>query len=178
MSVDQVTLRPVAEDDLSVLELFLTDPEAASFQWFGWWDTGRWRRQWAQNRMLGDDAGQLMVVRGDERLGFVAWRKIASTRTTYYWNMGITLLPEARGKGVGTEAQRQLVHYLFAHTLVMRIEADTEVENIAEQRALEKAGFTREGVLRSVAFRNGRWRDCVRYSILRDDVSPTADIHR
>ncbi|MGI3201592.1 GNAT family N-acetyltransferase [Streptomyces sp. GLT-R25] len=73
---------------------------------------------------------------------------------------------------MGTRAQRLLVEYLFAHTQVVRIEADTEVENIAEQRALEKAGFTREGVLRSVGFRDGRWRDGVRYSVLRDDVAP------
>jgi RimJ/RimL family protein N-acetyltransferase len=84
--------------------------------------------------------------------------------------MGIGLLPEARGKGWGTQAHRELVRYLFAHTTVVRIEADTEAENIAEQRALEKAGFTREGVLRSVGFRDGRWRDGVRYSILRDDL--------
>lgn len=73
---------------------------------------------------------------------------------------------------MGTRAQRLLVEYLFAHTQVVRIEADTEVENIAEQRALEKTGFTREGVLRSAGFRDGRWRDAVRYSVLRDDVAP------
>ncbi len=110
-----------------------------------------------------------MVVRGTERLGFVAWRQVRPTRTTTYWNMGINLLPEARGQGVGTEAQRQLVHYLFANTTVVRIEADTEAGNIPEQRALEKVGFTREGVLRSIAFRDGQWRDGVRYSILRGE---------
>ena len=173
MSVDRVALRPVAEDDLPVMERFLSDRETAEpFQRFGWWDTRRRRRQWAEHGLLTDDAGQLMVVRDDERLGFVSWRKIAFGRPSYYWNMGIGLLPEARGKGVGTEAQRQLVEYLFAHTLVPRIEADTEVGNIAEQRALEKAGFTREGVLRSVVFRDGGWRDLVRYSILRDDLHP------
>jgi RimJ/RimL family protein N-acetyltransferase len=61
------------------------------------------------------------------------------------------------------------VDYLFAHTLVVRLEADTETENIAEQRALEKSGFTREGVLRSTVFRDGQWRDVVRYSVLRGD---------
>jgi len=173
MSVDQLTLRPVAEDDLAVMERFLVEPETSGpFQWFGWWNIGRWRRQWAENGLLSDDAGHLMVVRDDERLGFVAWRKMSTTKSAYYWNIGIGLLPEARGKGVGTEAQRQLVHYLFAHTVVTRIEADTEAENLPEQRALEKVGFTREGVLRSFVFRDGQWRDCVRYSILRDDVSP------
>lgn len=176
MNIEHVALRPVAEDDLPVIERFLTEPQSsAPFQWFGWWDPRRWRRQWAENGLLTDDTGQLMVVRDDERLGFVSWRKIAATRTTHYWNMGIALLPEARGKGVGTEAQRQLVRYLFAHTNVVRIEADTDSENIAEQRALEKVGFTREGVLRSVVFRDGRWRDGVRYSILRDDIDADAD---
>ncbi|MFI6558896.1 GNAT family N-acetyltransferase [Streptomyces sp. NPDC050534] len=172
LSSDDIALRPVAEDDLPVMERFLTEPEtAATFQWFGWWDTGRWRRQWAENGLLGDDGGHLMVVRGARRLGFVAWRKVRPTYTTFYWNMGIGLLADARGQGVGTEAQRQLVRYLFAHTTVVRIEADTELENIAEQRALEKAGFSREGVLRSVAFRDGQWRDGVRYSILRGDLA-------
>ncbi|WP_371596484.1 GNAT family N-acetyltransferase [Streptomyces sp. NBC_00564] len=171
MSINHVTLRPVAENDLSVMERFLMEPETAEpFQWFGWWDIGRWRRQWAENGLITEDSGYLMVVRDDERLGFVAWRKIVSSRTTHYWNMGIGLLPEARGKGVGTEAQRQLVQYLFAHTQVIRVEADTEVDNIAEQRALEKVGFTREGVLRSVVFRDGHWRDGVRYGILRGEL--------
>ncbi|MFF3906177.1 GNAT family N-acetyltransferase [Streptomyces sp. NPDC001848] len=172
MTIEHVTLRPVAEDDLPVMERFLTDPEAASsFQWFGWWDPGRWRREWAENGLLGDERGTLMVVRDDERLGLVGFRKVWPTRTTFYWNMGVLLVPEARGKGVGTEAQRQLTRYLFAHTVAERVEADTESGNTAEQRALEKAGFTREGVLRSVVFRDGRWRDGVRYSILRSDTS-------
>jgi len=175
MSSAHVTLRPAAEDDLAFLDRFLTDHEDASrFQWFGWWDPGRWRREWAENGLLGDDRGTLLVVRDDEVLGFVGFRKVWSSRTSSFWNMGIALAPEARGKGVGTEAQRQLVRYLFAHTVAERVEADTEVENVAEQRALEKAGFTREGVMRSVVFRDGRWRDGVRYSILRNEAAEAA----
>ncbi|MGW3495352.1 GNAT family N-acetyltransferase [Streptomyces sp. NPDC001020] len=175
MTVERVTLRPAAEDDLSLLERFLTDREAAApFLWFGWWDPGRWRREWAENRLLGDDQGMLMVVRDDEVLGFVGFRKVWASRTSYYWNIGIALMPEARGKGAGTEAQRQLVRYLFAHTVVERVEADTEVENIAEQHSLEKAGFTREGLVRSVVFRDGQWRDGVRYSILRREAAEAA----
>ena len=172
MTIERVTLRPVAEDDLPVMEHFLTNPEAASpFQWFGWWDPGRWRREWAENGLLGDDRGSLMVLRDDERLGFVGFRKVWPARNTFYWSIGILLVPEARGKGAGTEAQRELVRYLFAYTVAERVEADTESGNIAEQRALEKAGFTREGVHRSVVFRDGQWRDGVRYGILRSDLA-------
>jgi RimJ/RimL family protein N-acetyltransferase len=63
------------------------------------------------------------------------------------------------------------VDYLFAHTTVHRIEAATETGNIAEQKALERAGFSREGVLREIRWRSGDWRDEVLYSILRTDPS-------
>lgn len=177
MSDDPVVLRPVLEDDLSVLEQFLMDPGlTGEFQWQGWSDPGRWRRRWSENGLLGDDGGQLMVVAGADRLGFVAWRKVVTWRTSYCWSIGIQLLPEARGRGVGTLAQRLLVQYLFAHTPVVRIEADTETSNVAERRALEKSGFTSEGILRSVVFRDGRWRDNVHYSVLRDDVASAGDM--
>jgi RimJ/RimL family protein N-acetyltransferase len=35
----------------------------------------------------------------------------------------------------------------------------------------EKAGFTREGVLRGASFRQGRYRDDVIYSVLHDEVN-------
>jgi RimJ/RimL family protein N-acetyltransferase len=48
-----------------------------------------------------------------------------------------------------------------------RIQASTEVANVAERRALEKIGFTAEGIARGVGWRDGQWRDGVTYSLLR-----------
>ncbi|WP_354637489.1 GNAT family N-acetyltransferase [Kitasatospora camelliae] len=167
-----VVLRPTAESDLPALERFLLDPATVgSFQWYGWSDPGRWRRRWAENGLLGPDAGQLAVVaEGEELCGFVGWRRAGLVPASPYWNIGAQLFPEACGRGIGTEAQRLLVDYLFAHSPVMRLEADTEDANLAEQRALEKCGFTREGVQRGAVFRDGRWRDVVRYGLLRTDL--------
>jgi len=85
--------------------------------------------------------------------------------------LGIGLFPEARGHGHGTQAHQLLVDYLFAHTTVHRIEAATETGNIAEQKALDRAGFSREGVVRGARWRGGAWRDEVLYSILPTDPS-------
>jgi RimJ/RimL family protein N-acetyltransferase len=139
------------------------------FAWFGWSDPRRYRRVWADTGLLTNDGGTLMVVRGDERLGFVEWRRRQVTKYSYCWAMGIAMLPEARRRGFGTQAHRLLADYLFAHTTAHRVEADTELDNIAEQRALEKAGFQREGVLRGCVWRDGAWRDGVLYSLLRTD---------
>ena len=86
------------------------------------------------------------------------------------FEIGIALFPEHRGHGIGTEAQRQLVRYLFEVTPAHRIQAGTEADNLAEQRALEKVGFAREGVMKGLYFRAGRCRDSVLYGLTRDDL--------
>lgn len=167
-----VVLQPARESDLPVLERLTGDPEAAGeFSWFGW-QASPWPRRWEENRLLGEDLGTLMVVHGDERAGFVQWHRRQLPRTGYCWNVGIALLPAARGRAYGSCAQRLLARYLFAHTLAHRLEAVTEVDNIAEQRALQKAGFTREGITRGAGWRDGAWRDGVTYGFLRTDPAP------
>ena len=62
-------------------------------------------------------------------------------------NIGITVLEAFRGRGIGTTAQRLLAEELHSRG-VIRVEASTDVRNVQEQRALAKAGFVMEGVLR------------------------------
>jgi RimJ/RimL family protein N-acetyltransferase len=116
----------------------------------------------------------LVVVRSTDGtpVGRVEWHaeRYGPNRGSRAWNIGISLLPEQRGRGYGSEAQRLLAAHLFETTDVMRVEAGTDVENIAEQRALEKAGFVREGVLRSAQFRSGTYHDMVIYSRVRTDT--------
>ena len=167
----QVTLRPVTEDDLSWLASLASDPAATGpYEWHGWSDPHRLRRSWAESGLLGDTDGVLIVLHDTDRVGVVDWHKVQTGRTSSSWEIGIGLAPEFRGRGYGAEAQQLLVRYLFAHTPVNRVEAITERANVAEQRALEKAGFTREGILRGRSFRQGRYRDQVIYSVLRDEV--------
>ena len=77
------------------------------------------------------------VVVSDEPIGTVSWRAVryGPTPESVAWQIGIDLIPEARGRGFGVEAQRLLARHLFATTGVNRIEAMTDVENLAEQRA-------------------------------------------
>ncbi len=168
---DEITLRPVREDDLEMLDRLVYDPEMnGEFGWFGWFDVRRWRRRWDENGMLGQDGGTLIVDLGGVRIGMVNWRRQQTTPAAYCWEIGIALVPGARGQGYGTQAQRLLSRYLFANTTVHRVWAATEAGNIAEQKALEKAGFTREGVMRGIGWRDGAWRDGVAYSLLRTDT--------
>ncbi|GAA3599773.1 GNAT family protein [Kineosporia mesophila] len=167
-----VELRQIFEDDVRVYaEIFASAEGTSEYQWFGFRDIRKFVRDWEETGMLTDDRGSLLVVADQERAGFVDWHRVRTAKDSWCWNVGIALLPGCRGRGIGTGAQELLVRYLFDHTAVQRIEAGTDVENIAEQRALEKAGFQREGVMRGHYFRMGAWHDTVLYSVLRDDLT-------
>lgn len=121
-----------------------------------------------------DDAGGLVVCADGIAVGTVGWHatRWGPTAASRGVMIGIGLEPGARGRGIGTAAQRMLFDLLMAHTRVNRVEAATEVDNVAEQRALERAGFHREGVVRGGLWRRGAFRDSVLYSRLRTDPEP------
>jgi ribosomal-protein-alanine N-acetyltransferase len=159
---DDLTLRAFQEEDLESL---------GAFEWFGFRDVRSWRRRWEQDGFVAADSTALAVVSADGTLiGTASW-KVANRGGSpgACFEIGLALLPEYRGQGLGTAAQRLLVDYLFRFTTVHRLEAGTDADNIAEQKALERIGFTREGVLREVAFRDGTWRDSLIYGLLRED---------
>jgi len=83
--------------------------------------------------------------------------------------IGYGITPNERGKDYCTEAVKIAVDYLFLSKPIVRIQAHTNVNNIASQRVMEKAGFRREGVVRKRIFMRGEWKDEFLYSILREE---------
>jgi RimJ/RimL family protein N-acetyltransferase len=168
-----VGLRPACSDDLLIFERQAADPEAGGlFNWSGFKGLTTVKNQFDENGLIGPDGGKLVVTNDDEVIGSVAWTRVAYGIPEWNcWNIGISLLPEHRKQGLGTKAQFLLVSYLFDTRPVERIEAYTDVENVPEQKALAKVGFVKEGTLRSVQFRDGRWRDVIMYSLLRREFT-------
>jgi RimJ/RimL family protein N-acetyltransferase len=125
-------------------------------------------------RTVGPERGRLLIVRieDDTIVGDLGWHPVSygPNERSRALNIGLSLIPEARGHGYGTEAQRLVAELLFDLYDIERVEASTDVDNVAERRSLEKAGFTREGVLRRAQFRAGTHHDLVSYSILRSDI--------
>lgn len=157
----------------SELAYFDTDKSADDpYNFFGFRNSNETRRRWADNGLLDPSGrGTLAVDLDGQVIGDVGWHPVVygPPPCPASFNIGISLLASERGKGYGSIAQDQLADYLFGVHAVHRLEASTDVSNIAEQRALVKAGFTREGVARGAQFRSGRFRDLVVFSRLRDD---------
>jgi RimJ/RimL family protein N-acetyltransferase len=124
-------------------------------------------------RMRTDDRAEFFIERRRDRsvVGTIGYHRVTygPNAASRAWMIGIDIAPGGRGEGLGTEAQRILAAWLFDNTEANRVEASTDIENVAEAHALEKAGFTREGVTRGAQFRAGSYHDLVVYSKLRSD---------
>jgi ribosomal-protein-alanine N-acetyltransferase len=111
----------------------------------------------------GGDAGG-----GDEPLGSIALRVTSWEHRR--GEIGYLVFPAARGRGVAPRAVRLLARFAFERADLRRVSILTAVDNDASGRVAAKAGFTREGVLRSYMDGGGRREDMVSWSLLPDDV--------
>lgn len=171
---EKIYLRPVRQDDLPILAARANDIAfLTEFNFFGLHQHNALEKYFQEDGLLGQEHGTLVVVTcdSDQVAGDISYRQVryGPGSASIAYNLGIVLVPEHRGKGYGVEAQQLLAEYLFSVYPIMRIEASTDITNSAELRALEKAGFTREGVLRKAQWRNGDWHDLVVYSKLRGE---------
>lgn len=176
MSDLPVRLRDVALDDVDMLLDWARSPEIrGEFNDFGIppGDRTSIREALANGPLRNERNGEMIVERvaDGQPIGTVGWHEVhyGPPPKSRAWSIGISLIPEARGQGYGAIAQRLLGDELFATTDVNRVEASTDVENLAEQRALEKAGFVREGIQRGAQFRAGGYHDLITYARLRRD---------
>ena len=169
-----VRLRPVQESDLSRLaEGTVHGPDVEHDDFGPLRPAATVRDEFEEHGFLrGADGGRLVVEADGAAVGDLSWWPVrhGPVPGTHAWQLGVGLVEAARGRGVGRRAQRLLAEHLFLHTPANRVEASTDVTNVAEQRALEAAGFIREGVLRGAQFRRGTWHDLVVYAVLRRDV--------
>ena len=84
--------------------------------------------------------------------------------------LGYYVAEEYWGKGIMTEAVKQICECVFDKSDIIRIYAEPFAYNIASCRVLEKAGFQYEGTLRSNAVKNGKAIDMKMYSLLKTEI--------
>lgn len=72
-------------------------------------------------------------------------------------------------KGYGTDAMRIRTKFAFETLGLHRLESEARSDNVGSQRALEKAGYKREGIARKKLLWEGRWHDTVLYGMLDED---------
>ena len=127
----EISLRPVTEADLGMFRRFVVEPGLIGLDWSGFRDPKAVQRRFDTDSYLGADDGRLTVDvaaetdPGWEPAGLVSYLRRWHGTRSFSWEIGIALLPEWRGHGIGWRAQAIFCSYLFDHTPVQRIEAAT-----------------------------------------------------
>lgn len=111
------------------------------------------------------------VEAGDRLVGDIQARCSDQAMPPGVWEVGIDLWAEAdRGQGIGSEAVTLLTAHLFAREGAHRVQATTDVDNVAMRRSLERCGFAFEGVLRGfMPTGDGLARDHAMYATTTGD---------
>ncbi len=168
-----VLLRPPTDDDTGWLTAACNDPVIARFvvdlpspytERDAHEFLGHVRRGWE----LGSEASFVVAdAVGSSPLGLVDVHFTA--RGPEVASVGYWLRPEGRGRGAATSAVRLVACWAFALG-VRRLELTAAPDNVASQGVAQRAGFTREGLLREwLATQSGR-RDSVMFSLLPADA--------
>jgi [ribosomal protein S5]-alanine N-acetyltransferase len=168
-----VVLRRWAEDDLRCVEEGSWDPDIPSGTTvparFSVAEGRAWiERQWGRREKGEGLSLAIADANSDEALGNISllFRRQPGTVEMGYW-----LVERVRGRGLGSRAVALLAHWALTDARLARVEALVLPDNIPSQRVLEKAGFLREGHLRSYLVFNTRRTDALIYSLLPSDLT-------
>jgi ribosomal-protein-alanine N-acetyltransferase len=74
-------------------------------------------------------------------------------------NLGYWVAQGLNDRGLATKAVAEVIEIAFGDLGLHRLEAGTQVDNIASRRVLEKNGFELIGIARSYLLIAGEWRD-------------------
>jgi len=169
-----VALRKIRSDEKKDFHTMVTQSYASKF-WYG--DEGDKRTEeeffthwndgiFDENKPL---EGQCFWILADEtRIGAINYNKIDTDDKKCEIDILIAD-QENHGKGYGPDAIKALYTFLFTEFKLNKIWVEVRAFNIGSVKAFEKAGFKKEGLLRSETFFNHEFIDCVRLGLLRED---------
>jgi RimJ/RimL family protein N-acetyltransferase len=169
-----IRLDPLTEQHAAAMDALARDVDVARFtrvpepvpDEFG----SQWVERYTRGREEGMNAGfAIMDVESEEFLGFMALVSLDLEKAEA--EAGYITTSPARGRGVATRALRLLSAWAFAELPLERIELLIDVANPASEVVAQRAGYTREGVLRWTYLKPGLRSDSIVYSLLRREIS-------
>jgi RimJ/RimL family protein N-acetyltransferase len=132
-----------------------------------------WVATWRQ-RFVDHNDREIFAIVDDEQDrhgGFVGWAvRFAINHEDSQIELGYATSPWARGRGISTEALRQLTRRTLDEGF-QRLVLQIQVANAASQRIAEKVGYTYEGTQRSVHHKNGERVDLQLWSLLPGELA-------
>jgi RimJ/RimL family protein N-acetyltransferase len=168
---DAIRLEPLDERFVPDFERLIVDPEVVrntrvpSDPPNGF--AARWVGRYVEGWQDGSCAGFAILSEDGAFLGFAA--VVALDLPSRQGEIGYVVAREARGRGVAQRALRLVTDWALGGLALGRVELHIDPTNAASIRVAERCGYVREGVLRSVHFKESQRADTAIYSLLPDD---------
>jgi RimJ/RimL family protein N-acetyltransferase len=170
VDLTQISLRPISLTDLDDLMLWTSDEKVAMYCTWEPYTSKEEGVNFIQNIASKSLWFRAICLR-NRAIGCIDFWSGNDRCKDKTAELGYALSSMYWGKGIATIAVKQVVEVAFKEfPYLERLEAQVNVENVASQRVLEKAGFQREGVLRKYCFIKGKSRDMVMFSVLSNDL--------
>ena len=169
---EKTILRAITMSDAPFLNTLINDPETEKMLGGHSFPVS----MEAQEKWIAEQMGKTNILRcviADKRnqsegLGTVILSDIDTTNGVAQIHIKMDV-EKGRGKGYGTDAVRSMVRYAFDTLRLHCVYAEILEYNIPSQKLFQKCGFTKDGVLRARAYKNGKYVDVFSYSILSEE---------
>lgn len=102
---------------------------------------------------------QLVAEQGGVVVGSAGLHPMPQLRRRHAAMLGISVVPAAQGRGVGSALMQALCDYADGWAQLLRIELTVFTDNTRAIRLYERFGFRHEGTLRAYALRDGVYAD-------------------
>ena len=161
----QVVLRPLASGDLRRCVTWFNNPQVTQFLGRNTPVTLAEEERWFHDYLRrGDEQIFAIEVQG-KHVGNLGLHKV--DRVHRKADLGIVIgEPAYWSLGYGTDAVRAALGYGFGALGLNKISLDVLEDNARALRSYAKCGFVREGIHREDVFKDGRFLNVVRMSIL------------
>ena len=158
-----LTLRPLTEGDIPALTALATDAgdELRHMGTPPQLPAGHWQGLDAPDQL------PFVVLLGGSVVGSTRYGGLTDFSAEIGWTW---LHPRLYGSGLNRRMKRLMLAHAFEEMGMARVQLKTDILNLRSQRAIEKLGAVREGVLRKHQRRaDGTLRDTVMYSVTADE---------
>lgn len=168
LQTERLTLRRITTDDADEIYIlrsnketmhFIPRPLAQSVD-----DVKKLLEVWEKSFTDGDSVNWAITFSGEDKLiGMVGF--VRMSKENFRTEIGYILHPSQHGKGIMTEAAKEIIRFGFETINYHSIEGIVDPENKSSVKVLEKSGFTKEAHFKDRDFYNGRFNDTLVYAL-------------
>ena len=166
-----ITVRKATTQDAAAFARIMGDPAVyPGLMQLPYTDEETWRVRLADNFAPGKTDLPLAAELNGAVVGTAGLHPVGpALRRRHVLMLGISVLPEAQGKGVGSALMAALCNYADRWAGALRLELTVYCDNAAAIHLYRKFGFEVEGTLRGYALRDGQYADVYAMARLHPD---------